>query len=306
MQACGPWAKARWRRALGARHVEAIGLRELRGVAVGGGDRDAHELAARDRRAPDLDIGGRVAIDERRGRLEAQRLLDRVGEHVRARVYARELGGMGEQVPDRVGDHALGRLDAAEQQHGGVGDGPLALEAAGLAHRGRQQGRAGLAIERRADRLRQRGVGVAAGVIQWPAGRDVGHRRDDPLIPAEHRRAVGVPDTERVRHDGDRQRPGERAAQLGVAGRRQRVDQVLGLVGDDLREARLHGTPAKRDDERLAVAAVLRPVETEHAGPDHLAGGEARVVDGERARVAHDLHREVAARDEPAVQRRQP
>ena len=42
--------------------VEAVGVREHRRVAVGAGDRDAHELAAADRRARELDIGGRVGV----------------------------------------------------------------------------------------------------------------------------------------------------------------------------------------------------------------------------------------------------
>ena len=41
-------------------------------------------------------------------------------------------------------------------------------------------------------------------------------------------------------------------------------------------------------------------------GPDHLPGREARVVDRERPGVAHDVQREVAAHDEPAVQRGHP
>ena len=41
-------------------------------------------------------------------------------------------------------------------------------------------------------------------------------------------------------------------------------------------------------------------------GPDYLAGGEARIVDGERAGVAHGLQGEIAPGDEPAVERRQP
>ena len=43
--------------------VEAVGVREHRRVAVGAGDRDAHELAAADRRARELDIGGCVGVN---------------------------------------------------------------------------------------------------------------------------------------------------------------------------------------------------------------------------------------------------
>ena len=51
---------------------------------------------------------------------------------------------------------------------------------------------------------------------------------------------------------------------------------------------------------------MLVAIEREHARADDAPGREARVVDGERARVAHDLQREVAPQDEPAAEGRQP
>ena len=54
------------------------------------------------------------------------------------------------------------------------------------------------------------------------------------------------------------------------------------------------------------MPCVLRSVEGEHARTDDLPGREARILDGERGRITHDLKREVASRHEPAVERRQP
>jgi hypothetical protein len=209
-------------------------------------------------------------------------------------------------VPDRDGDHGLGRLDAAEQQHARVGDDALALQTAGLAGRSRQQRRGRLTVKRRADRGGQRRVRVATAASQRPTGRDIRHRCHDPVIPAEHGTHVSVLKAERARHDGDRQRPRETAPQLCSAGRLQRVDQPLGLLGHQRREARMHRPTAKRASERVAVAAVLLAVAREHARANHAPRGEARVVDGERPRVAHHLHCEVVPRDEPALQGRQP
>ena len=54
------------------------------------------------------------------------------------------------------------------------------------------------------------------------------------------------------------------------------------------------------------MAPVLVAVEREHARADDLCGREARVVDGERARIAHRLQHEIAPGDEPRVERRHP
>ena len=50
--------------------IEAIGVGEHRRIAVGGADRDANEVTARDLRAAEPGIGGGVPVDDRRRRLE--------------------------------------------------------------------------------------------------------------------------------------------------------------------------------------------------------------------------------------------
>ena len=151
-----------------------------------------------------------------------------------------------------------------------------------------------------------RTAGSRRRVAQGKARGDVGHRRHDPLVPAQHRSDVGVLEAERVRHHRDRQRAGDGAPQLRVAGRLDGVDQPLGLFAHHLREPIAHGGEPERARERFPVPPVLVAVEREHARPDHLAGGEARVVDGEGLRVPHHLHREITPRDEPPVEHGQP
>ena len=122
MQTCGPRANARCWRAFSRADVEAVGVGERGRVAVGRGDRDADEVAPADRGAAELDVARRVPVDHRRGGLEAQRLLDRVGQQPGSALTSASCVRAREQVHDRVGDHALGRLDAAEEHDRGVGD----------------------------------------------------------------------------------------------------------------------------------------------------------------------------------------
>ena len=109
-----------------------------------------------------------------------------------------------------------------------------------------------------------------------------------------------------MRDRGRGERSGELAPQLGAARRRERVDQPVGLLGDRRAEALAHGVEPERPRERVAMALVRRALERQHARPDDLPGREARILDRERLRVAHHAHRQVAARHQPAVQRRQP
>ena len=83
---------------VGTVDVEAVGIGERRRVAVGAGQRDDHEVAGGDRRAGEVDVAGRVAVDDGGRRLEPQRLLDdalgerRVGDDRAARPPRRGAG----------------------------------------------------------------------------------------------------------------------------------------------------------------------------------------------------------------------
>src|ERR671914_6659 len=193
------------------------------------------------------------AVDHSGRRLEPQRLLDGVRQQPAILVQERALLGIGEQVEDRVRDHALGRLDAAEQEHRGVRDHLGALEAPGLARRGDQR-RAGVAIEHRLHARAQGGEGVSAGPRDRVAGRDAGHGVDDRVVPAEQCGRVGALETERVRDDPRRQRAGEGAAQLRTPRRLQRLDQPLGLGLDQRGEALPHGVEPREPRHRLVLA----------------------------------------------------
>ena len=270
-----------------ASRVEAVGIGERRRIPVGGSDRDPHEVARRDPRSAELGVRGRVAVDRRRGGLEAQRLLH-------DRLQRRPAVAVPEQVDERVGDHPLGRLDPAEQHHGGVGDvlvlGEPAVEP----------------VPARPQRVGQRRHRLGRLGARGAAGAEVADGPDDRVVVAEHGADVRVREPERAGHDRRRQRAGEAAPQLALPGGRERVQQQGGLLAHRAGQRLAHGAEPQRRDEGRPVAVVLGPVEREHARPDDPRGREPRVLDRERLRVAHRGEREVAARDEPAVDRRQP
>ena len=121
MHTCGPAAKARCRRALGRSRSKRSGCGNSGGSRLAPAIETTTRSPARDRRRAERDVAGRVAVDDRRRRLQAQRLLDR-------RFGARRIGGDGrpqrrivEHVPQQVEDHPLGGLDPAEHDDRGVG-----------------------------------------------------------------------------------------------------------------------------------------------------------------------------------------
>ena len=87
---------------VGAAEVVGIGVGEHRRIAVGRRQRYPHELAAPDPRRPQRASAGGVAVDHGRGRLEAQRLLDRGAQRAPAIAgRSRQHGGSLEQVQQR-------------------------------------------------------------------------------------------------------------------------------------------------------------------------------------------------------------
>ena len=106
-----------------------------------------------------------------------------------------------------------------------------------------------------------------------------------------------------MRRHGRGERAGESAAQLGAPGRRDRVDQAIGLGGDDRGEAFADRIEPEGSCERVAVAPVLGAVEREHAGAHDPPGREPWVVDGEGFGV--ELHRPASQPREWPKRRRQ-
>ena len=163
--------------------------------------------------------------------------------------------------------------------------------------------------------LEQRGAELVhrprAGGGRRPSGADRADRVDDRPVPAEQ---PGDPDptaaVAEAEADGDdrrRKRPGQLRPQLGAgpAGG-DGIEQPADLALDDVAEPLGDTAGAKRSCERRAVTGVCRPVEREHARPDHSGGREPRVIDGERHRVAQHLDRRRPPGDDEAVQRRHP
>ena len=129
---------------------------------------------------------------------------------------------------------------------------------------------------------------------------------DDPVVPGQDERRIGVPETERLGHHGRGQRPGHGPAELGVPPGRDRVHQAAGLSA---REGGQPGTDLigpEGTGERSPVPGVLGAVEREHARPDHLGRGEPGIIDRERPRITHDLDRQVVPGDHPGAQDRYP
>ena len=101
-----------------------------------------------------------------------------------------------------------------------------------------------------------------------PPGRDLGHRRDDRVVPAEHLGGAGVLEPERVRDRRGRERPGQLAPQLGLAARRDRVDQPVGLLRDRRGEALAHGVePERAARTGRGGACAPRPSSVSMLGP---------------------------------------
>ena len=107
-QKCGPCANARLTLALARRMLNPVGVGEHGRIPVGAADRYGDSVTALDPRAPELEIAGGVAVDDRGRRLQPYRLLDRVRQEIRAATDKCERLRVAEQVPDRVNDHALG------------------------------------------------------------------------------------------------------------------------------------------------------------------------------------------------------
>ena len=121
----------------------------------------------------------------------------------------------------------------------------------------------------------------------------------------EHDRGLGIDQLERTGHPHG-ERAGEVAPDLGPTGGARSSTSRACLELDRRRCSGLHLGLAKAPGERVAMASVLVAVERQHARPDDLCGGEARIVDREAGGVAHDLDAQVPARDQPAVEDGQP
>jgi hypothetical protein len=293
----------------GAADVECVRIREHRRIPVRPGQRHRHLVARPDAGRAEPRVAGRVPVDHGRGGLEPQRFLDRRRYQAAVPQHETELGGVGQQVPHRVGDHAFGRLYPAEHQDGRVGDrlrlgqrpgGPGGLGQRRGTPRCRDdapQGRGQVGKRRRAlvaavTRRASRGLGL-----------DGGH---DPVVPGEDRGRVGLPEAERLGHDRGRQRPGDRAAELGLSARADGRHQAARLGAGERGEAGVNLLGPEGPGEGAPVPRMLPAVQRQHAGADHGGGGEPRVVDGERPPVAQDLNGEVVPGDEPGPEDRYP
>jgi hypothetical protein len=291
-----------------AADVEPVrGIEYLR-VPVGAAQRYGHLVA---RAYPGLTepcVRGRVPVHDGRRGLEPERFLDRGGYEVRVGPDQRQLFRAGEQVQHGVGDHAFGGLDTAEHQHRGVGDRFVFGERLGFAgERRRCRSEERPAVRCRDDLAQARGefreggsgYRVRPGLRRLDGG-------DDAVIPGEDRGRADLAQAERFGHHGDRQRPGDRPAEFGLALRLDGRYQPVCLGLNERREPRVHRVTAERGAERTAVVRVPGTIQREHARADDPGGRESRVVDRERPRIPEHADREIVAGDQPRAERRHP
>ena len=284
-QTCGPCAKATCRFRFGRSEVETIGIREGRRIAIRARERERDEVAARDRRAAELRVARRIAVEHRRRRLEPQRLLDDGAQHALVGARPGHAPPSPEQVEERIRDHRLGRLDPAEQEHRRVRGHLLPCQPAGLARRRGDERRGRIAVESgldgRPQSARERLPAAAVG-RRSPAVIAVTSATMSAYQPSASAGSVSSSPSACTITSTD-SGPASVARRSASPRVSIRVEQPLDLALHDPAEPLGHRIESKRPRERIAVAPVLVAVEGEHARADDLCGREARVVDGERA-----------------------
>ena len=272
MQTCGPRAKARCGAAFARRRVEAVGIGEGRRVAVGG-RRSTRSTRSPRRIARAAERRRRASRSGRRRPPPAPGAATPRSRWAAAPVGAhqRELRRRREQVQDRVGDHALGRLDAAEEHHRGVGDDLAPLEPAGVAAGGGEQRGPGARSSTGSMAARRSAKAAAAGVGNLAAGRHFGHRGDDRVVPAEHGGGVGVAQARaRASRSAAASGPAKaRRSSAAPSGSTPSISRSTSAATTSVKRSRT-ACEAKRARERRAVAPVLVAVEREHARADDL------------------------------------
>jgi hypothetical protein len=288
---------------VGTMQVEDVGVGEHRGVSVRPRQRHDDHVSLADRRAVEVGVTGRVAVDARGRRLEAYGLLHGGGEQAAVCLHLGQLVGMEEQVAYEVRDHALGRVDASEQEHRGVRHHLVQRQPSRRCH-----DHCGMLVGggRELHVPAQRGERLGSARTRVAQRGDVVDRRDDAVVPLAHQRGVGVAESQRLGHREHRQRAGDGRTDLGVPGPADRLDQVGRLVLDQRAEAGMCVRGAELPHERVAMVHVCRPVGGEHARTDDPRRGEPGVVDGERGRVPEHPLRQGPSGHHPRAQRVHP
>ena len=294
-QTCGPWAKAAWWRAFSRRTSKRSGSGKKAGSRFAA---DSETTTSRPRRSAPRRAPRRGSRSGRRGwrRAPAAATPRRRWRAGTGRPHGGQRLGVAEHVPDEVGDHALGRLDAAEQQHRGVGDHAGVVQPVRVG--GREHRVAGAAPSRLPRTLRSRSANASrpAAVTAGRRRRRRPRRRCARTSRAPSRRP---PSPAPARAPSPPRRAGRRAPGAPPPPRPARRPRAAGVSSSTKAEALAHRVEPERPRERVAMARVLGAVQRQHARADDLRGREAR---GRRCRlrVAHDVQHEVAARHQPA------
>ena len=263
-----------------ARGRSDAGRRTTSGSRFAAASETAHELAAADACAAELDVPRRVAIDDRRRGLEPERLLDRVRNRLGLAPVARRARRNREStwwsafaiIPSVVSIPPKSSTAAFETTSS------LPSAPAPCAAPARSEVSAG--ARRAPARSRRPSSSNAARPFagRLAAGADLGHLRDDRAIPAERHVRRHVVETERDGHRGDRQRParawrGDRPAPSGhdlveergrTAPRPRREPLANRVEAKRSRERR--SMPSRAPRRRATACSAPRPARSRTAG----------------------------------------
>ena len=260
--------------------VEAVGVREHRRIAVGGGEHAPHLGVTGDRRPVERDVGVQHACREDDRAVVAETLLDGALGELRPRAELRQLGGMLEERPDAVADQADRRLEAGDEEADRLRD-ELGWAQAVALLLGPDEGAQEIVAEARPPRRDQLlevrgerhpgGSGLREHLGRQHAGREAVRRLRRPRGEAV---AVAHRDAEHLADDGGGHRQREVGDHVHLAARGHPVEA---LVDDALDVAAQCGDRPRREGaaHETTETGVRRRILLEH----ELALPAERLVD---------------------------
>ena len=292
-------------------HVEAVRVVEVRRVPVGRAEHAVNDISLRDADAADLRVARRVAGGRLDRGLPAQRLLDRQIERGGARPRSLDLLWMREQRPHRVRDHGFRRLDPAEEDDERVGADFVRRERVDVVayQVGEERPIWFLreflenGFEHPSERVRR----PLAGRAQLRIALEVRQRPGEVFVPLVHAARFGERDAEHREHRMERHRPGHSGPHFpaATAAGPQRLHEPVDLRPQGRQGRRLHPRSVKRGETLSLVADLRWALGRHHVGAEHVAD-RGRRVRREEMGIPQDGEDVVAARQEPALDLRNP
>ena len=283
-----------------SRDVEPVRVRERGRIAIGRRQRHDDEVATADRSRRRARRRGRVAVDARRPPARAEAIPRPRSRPATGRPRTAVEGARRRQhVPEQRGRHALARLDAAEHHHRGVGHdlasgqrgGRLGKDASlhGRSSPPTCRSRAATASGARSPISPPADTrSTAATISSYQPSTTPGSTSRSSSAAATTRTASGPARSRRISARPRGRRSSTRSRRLARA-----LDRANRSITCGRRNAAANGSRWRR---------CSSPSSESMLGPTTLRRREARIVDREPRRVAHDLDAQVAARHDPAVE----